>query len=247
MESTLARRPLTCVIVDDEPLALNVLAEYCAQVPFLVLKGQFQEALAAVEFLQDHPVDIVFLDIHMPQLTGLQLAQLLPTPAPRIIFTTAHAEYAAESYELPALDYLLKPIRFERFVQAAHRARAALVPAGTGATGEPAENLTEALFIRQDNRLRRLLVADLFYAEGQKEYLMLYTAAGKMLTLQSFRGLEELLPPGRFVRIHKSYLISLRHLEFVERSRVQVHGTSLPIGETYREAFLEHLRYHGRV
>ncbi|MDF7813041.1 LytTR family DNA-binding domain-containing protein [Hymenobacter sp. YC55] len=247
MESTLARRPLTCVIVDDEPLALNVLAEYCAQVPFLVLKGQFQEALAAVEFLQDNPVDVVFLDIHMPRLTGLQLAQLLPTPAPRIIFTTAHAEYAAESYELPALDYLLKPIRFERFVQAAHRARAALAPVSAGVTAEPAENLAEALFIRQDNRLRRLLVADLYYAEGQKEYLMLYTAAGKMLTLQSFRGLEELLPPGRFVRIHKSYLISLRHLEFVERTRVQVHGSSLPIGETYREAFLEHLRYHGRV
>lgn len=247
MESTLARRPLTCVIVDDEPLALTVLAEYCAQVPFLALKGQFQEALAATEFLQDNPVDVVFLDIHMPRLTGLQLAQLLPTPAPRIIFTTAHAEYAAESYELPALDYLLKPIRFERFVQAAHRARAALVPVSAGAPAEPAESLAEALFIRQDNRLRRLLVTDLYYAEGQKEYLMLYTAAGKMLTLQSFRGLEELLPPGRFVRIHKSYLISLRHLEFVERTRVQVHGTSLPIGETYREAFLEHLRYHGRV
>ncbi|WP_375436765.1 LytR/AlgR family response regulator transcription factor [uncultured Hymenobacter sp.] len=246
MEPTLARRPLTCAIVDDEPLALNVLSEYCAQVPFLTLKAQFQEALAAVEFLQDNPVDIVFLDIHMPRLTGLQLAQLLPAPAPRIIFTTAHAEYAAESYELPALDYLLKPIRFERFVQAAHRARAALALVGAGATTEPAENLNEALFIRQDNRLRRVVV-DLFYAEGQKEYLMLYTAAGKLLTLQSFRSLEELLPLGRFVRIHKSYLISLRHLEFVERSRVQVHGTSLPIGETYREAFLEHLHYHGRV
>ncbi|HEX8425280.1 LytTR family DNA-binding domain-containing protein [Hymenobacter sp.] len=247
METTPIRRPLTCAIVDDEPLALNVLAEYCAQVPFLALKGQFREALAAVEFLQDNPVDIVFLDIHMPRLTGLQLARLLPVPAPRIIFTTAHAEYAAESYDLPALDYLLKPIRFERFVLATHRARAALAPVGAGATAEPAENLNDALFVRQDNRLRRVLVADLYYAEGQKEYLMLYTAAGKLLTLQSFRGLEELLPPGRFVRIHKSYLISLRHLEFVERTRVQVHGTSLPIGETYREAFLEHLRYHGRV
>jgi len=228
-------------------LALDVLAEYCAQVPFLALKGQFQEALAAIEFLQDNPVDVVFLDIHMPRLTGLQLAQLLPAPAPRIIFTTAHAEYAVASYELPALDYLLKPIRFERFVQAAHRARAALAPIGATTTTDPAENLNEALFIRQDNRLRRVLVADLFYAEGQKEYLMLYTTTGKMLTLQSFRGLEELLPPGQFVRIHKSYLISLRHLEFVERTRVQVHGTSLPIGETYREAFLEHLRYHGRM
>lgn len=246
MESPLPRRPVTCILVDDEPLALNVLAEYCAQVPFLVLKGRFHEALAAVEFLQDHPVDVVFLDIHMPRLTGLQLAQLLPTPAPRIVFTTAYAEYAAQSYELPALDYLVKPIRFERFLQAAHRARAALGASGSVPPAELPEGNNEALFVRQDNRLRRVPVAELFYAEGQKEYLMLYTATGKILTLQSFRGLEELLPAGRFARIHKSYLISLRHLEFVERSRVQVHGTTLPIGETYREAFLEQLRYHGR-
>jgi two-component system LytT family response regulator len=246
MESPLLRRPVTCVLVDDEPLALNVLAEYCAQVPFLALKGRFHEALAAVEFLQDHPVDVVFLDIHMPRLTGLQLAQLLPTLAPRIVFTTAYAEYAAQSYELPALDYLVKPIRFERFLQAAHRARAVFGASTSVPPTELQEGNNEALFVRQDNRLRRVPVAELFYAEGQKEYLMLYTATGKILTLQSFRGLEELLPAGRFARIHKSYLISLRHLEFVERSRVQVHGTTLPIGETYREAFLEQLRYHGR-
>ncbi|MBX0291286.1 LytTR family DNA-binding domain-containing protein [Hymenobacter sp. HSC-4F20] len=247
MESALGRRPLTCVIVDDEPLALNVLAEYCAHVPFLELKGRFQEALAAVAFLQDAPVDVVFLDIHMPRLNGLQLAQLLPQPAPRIIFTTAHAQYAAESYELPALDYLLKPVRFERFVQAAHRAHAALRPPTSPTPSEPAEQADEVLFIRQDSRLHRVPVADLYYAEGQKEYLMLYTAAGRMLTLQSFRGLEELLPPGRFARIHKSYFINLRHLEFVERNRVQVHGALLPIGETYRETFLEQLRFHGRT
>ncbi|QNH62830.1 LytR/AlgR family response regulator transcription factor [Hymenobacter sediminicola] len=245
------RRPLTCVLVDDEHLALDVLAEYCAQMPFLELKGRFHDALAAVAFLQDHPVDVVFLDIHMPRLTGLQLAQLLPAPGPRIIFTTAHANYAVQSYELPALDYLLKPISFERFVQATHRARAALsqpTATVTAATPETApEGADEALFVRHDNRLRRVPVADILYVEGQKEYLMLYTVSGKILTLQSFRRLEELLPPGRFARIHRSYLISLRHLEYVERGRVQVQGTMLPIGETYREPFLELLRYHGRM
>lgn len=247
MEPAWGRRPLTCLLVDDEPLALNVLVEYCAQVPFLELKGRFHEALAAVDFLRENPVDVIFLDIHMPRLSGLQLAQLLPQPAPRIIFTTAHAQYAAESYELPALDYLLKPVRFERFVQAAHRAQAALRPTPAPTPTEPLEHADEVLFIRQDSRLHRVPVADLYYAEGQKEYLMLYTAAGRMLTLQSFRGLEELLPPGRFARIHRSYLINLRHLEFVERNRAQVHGTLLPIGETYREAFLEQLRFHGRA
>ncbi|SNC75741.1 two component transcriptional regulator, LytTR family [Hymenobacter gelipurpurascens] len=248
MEPNAPRRPLTCAIVDDEHLALNVLAEYCGQVPFLELKGQFSDALAAVAFLQDNPVDVVFLDIQMPRLMGLQLAQLLPQPGPRIIFTTAHPDYAVQSYELPALDYLLKPISFERFVQAAHRARAALgQSAVTIAPAEAPAEAGEALFVRHDNRLRRVPVADIFYVEGQKEYLMLYTGGGKILTLQSFRKLEELLPPGRFARIHKSYLISLRHLEYVERTRVQVHGTSLPIGETYRDAFMEMLRYHGKM
>ncbi|QJX46206.1 response regulator transcription factor [Hymenobacter taeanensis] len=254
MEPPISRRPLTCAIVDDEHLALKVMAEYCGQVPFLELKGQFHDALAAVAFLQDNPVDVVFLDIHMPRLTGLQLAQLLPQPGPRIIFTTAHPDYAVQSYELPALDYLLKPISFERFVQAAHRARAALghsatLPAASASAPEaPGEVLAgEALFVRHDNRLRRVPVADIYYVEGQKEYLMLYTGGGKILTLQSFRKLEELLPPGRFARIHKSYLISLRHLEYVERTRVQVHGTSLPIGETYRDAFMDMLRYHGKM
>ncbi|NVO30153.1 LytR/AlgR family response regulator transcription factor [Hymenobacter lapidiphilus] len=249
------RRPISCLVVDDEPLARKVLVDFCGQVPFLELRGQFGDALAAAAFLQDNLVDVVFLDIQMPRLTGLQLAQLLPQPGPRIIFTTAHPDYAVQSYELPALDYLLKPISFERFVQAAHRARAALLPPLAPATATAAEAATpvadpaaadEALFVRHDNRLRRVLVDDIYYAEGQKEYLMYYTATGKLLVLQSFRKLEEQLPAGRFVRIHKSYLINLRHLEFVERHRVQVRGTSLPIGETYREGLLDVLRYHGK-
>ncbi|SDX80271.1 LytR/AlgR family response regulator transcription factor [Hymenobacter psychrophilus] len=246
-----SRRPVSCIVVDDEPLARKVLVDFCGQVTFLALQGQFGDALAAAAFLQDNPVDVVFLDIQMPRLTGLQLAQLLPAPGPRIIFTTAHPDYAVQSYELPALDYLLKPISFERFVQAAHRARAALLPpAATTATPEAAAAdpaaADEVLFVRHDSRLRRVLVDDIYYVEGQKEYLMYYTATGKLLILQSFRKLEEQLPAGRFVRIHKSYLINLRHLEFVERHRVQVHGASLPIGETYREGLLEVLRYHGK-
>ncbi|OON70469.1 LytR/AlgR family response regulator transcription factor [Hymenobacter sp. CRA2] len=242
METLPGRRPLTCIIIDDEHLALGVLAEYCAQLPFLELRGQFTDAVAAVAFLQEHPVDVVFLDIHMPRLTGLQLVQLLPAPAPRIIFTTAYAEYAVQSYELNALDYLLKPVAFERFVQAVGKARVALD--GGSATAIESQQPAEAMLVRQDSRLRRVVFDDIFYIEGMKEYLMLYTAAGKILTLQSFRRMEELLPAGRFARIHKSYLVSLRYLDFVERNKVQIAGTLLPIGDTYREAFLALLRYH---
>jgi DNA-binding LytR/AlgR family response regulator len=147
--------PLTCVLLDDEPLALDVLADFCAQVPFLVVRGQFHEALAGLAFLQDNPVDVVFLDIHMPRLSGVQLAQLLPAPAPLLVFTTALDQYAVQSYTLQAADYLLKPIAFERFLQAALKvrqlaaARLALLPAALGPLATaPAPPPAEAMFVK---------------------------------------------------------------------------------------------------
>ena len=234
---------MTCVILDDEPLALDLLADYCAQVPGLELQAQFDDALAGLAYLQDNPVDLVFLDIHMPRLTGVQLAQLLPQPGPRIIFTTAYDQYAVRSYELNASDYLLKPIAFERFVQAVQKVRQQLqapatpgtVPSATTAPTEPVA--ADAMFVKNEHRLQRVAFDDLLYIEGMKEYLMLYTTTGKVLTLQSFRRVEEVLPPDRFARIHKSYLVALSHIEHVERGKVQVAGRLLPIGDTYRESF----------
>ncbi|NVO30158.1 LytR/AlgR family response regulator transcription factor [Hymenobacter lapidiphilus] len=237
---------MTCVILDDEPLALDLLADYCAQVPGLELVGQFDDALAALAFLQDNPVDVVFLDIHMPRLTGVQLAQLLPQPGPRIVFTTAYDQYAVRSYELSAADYLLKPIAFERFVQAVQRVRqqltstapAAPPPAPAVPESAPAAAAPDdAMFVKNEHRLQRVAFDDLLYIEGMKEYLMLYTTTGKVLTLQSFRRLEEVLPPERFARIHKSFLVALSRIEHVERGKVQVAGRLLPIGDTYRESF----------
>jgi DNA-binding LytR/AlgR family response regulator len=239
---------MTCAILDDEPLALDLLADYCAQVPGLELKGQFDDALAGLAFLQDNPVDVVFLDIHMPRLTGLQLAQLLP--AARIVFTTAYDQYAVRSYELNAVDYLLKPIAFPRFVQAVQKVRQQLTtppaaaPLPAGSAGE-APSAPDAMFVKNEHRLQRVAFDDILYIEGMKEYLMIYTTAGKVLTLQSFRRVEEVLPPERFVRIHKSFLVAMRCIEHVERSKVQVAGRLLPIGDTYREAFLALIRpYH---
>ncbi|WP_019946252.1 LytR/AlgR family response regulator transcription factor [Hymenobacter aerophilus] len=236
---------MTCVILDDEPLALDLLADYCAQVPGLELKGQFDDPLAGLAFLQDNPVDVVFLDIHMPRLTGVQLAQLLPQPGPRIVFTTAYDQYAVRSYELSAADYLLKPIAFERFVQAVQKVRQQLTAAPTPAAppapaapeAAPAATPDDAMFVKNEHRLQRVAFDDLLYIEGMKEYLMLYTTTGKVLTLQSFRRLEEVLPPERFARIHKSFLVALSRIEHVERGKVQVAGRLLPIGDTYRESF----------
>lgn len=234
---------MTCVILDDEPLALDVLADYCAQIPGLELKGQFDDALKGLAFLQDNPVDVVFLDIHMPRLTGVQLAQLLPQPGPRIVFTTAYDQYAVRSYELSAADYLLKPIAFERFLQAVQKVRQQLQGANSGPATAPVAAPTEAgppddaMFVKNEHRLQRVAFDDLLYIEGMKEYLMLYTTTGKVLTLQSFRRVEEVLPPDRFARIHKSFLVALSRIEHVERGKVQVAGRLLPIGDTYRESF----------
>ncbi|NML66681.1 response regulator transcription factor [Hymenobacter sp. RP-2-7] len=238
--------PLTCVLLDDEPLALDLLADFCAQIPFLTVRGQFHEALAGLAFLQDNPVDVVFLDIHMPRLSGVQLAQLLPAPAPLLVFTTAFDQYAVQSYTLQAADYLLKPIAFDRFLQAALKvrqlaaARLALLPAAprlpASTPAPPAA--AEAMFVKHGARLQRVAFADLRYIEGRKEYLLLHTGSDKLLTLQSFQRVLEALPAGQFVRIHKSFVVALRYIEHVERGKVQVAGQLLPIGDSYREAFL---------
>ena len=244
---------LTCAILDDEPLALDLLADYCAQVPFLELKGRFHDALAGLAFLQDNPVDVVFLDIHMPRLTGLQLVQLLPAPAPRIIFTTAFDQYAVQSYTLNAADYLLKPIAFARFLQAVSTVR----PAAGGAAVAPgpapvapetaAAPPADAMFVKNEHRLQRVAFDDILYVEGMKEYLLLHTTTGNILTLQSFRRVEEVLPAERFARIHKSFLVALSRIEHVERGKVQVAGRLLPVGDTYRDAFAELIRAHQQL
>ena len=253
---------LSCVLLDDEPLALDLLADYCAQVPFLELKGRFHDALAGLAFLQDNPVDVVFLDISMPRLTGLQLVQLLPAPAPRIIFTTAFDQYAVQSYTLNAADYLLKPIAFDRFLQAVNKVRpvagaaaamgsntASTLPAAVEAAAAPAAPVApaDAMFVKNEHRLQRVAFDDILYVEGMKEYLMLHTTAGNILTLQSFRRVEEVLPPERFARIHKSFLVALSRIEHVERGKVQVAGRLLPVGDTYRDAFAELIRTHQQL
>ncbi|UYZ58846.1 LytR/AlgR family response regulator transcription factor [Hymenobacter latericus] len=252
MDNATPGRKLTCVIIDDEPLALDLLAGYCAQVPYLELKGQFHDALVGLAFVQDNPVDVVFVDIHMPRITGLQLVQLLPSPAPRVIFTTAYDQYAVQSYELSAADYLLKPIAFERFVQAVNKVRH--VPASVSAVAAPAPPTPapieaapvpvapDAMFVKNEHRLQRVAFNDILYIEGMKEYLMIYTLGSKILTLQSFKRVEEVLPPDRFARIHKSYIVALNHIEHVERSKVQVAGRLLPIGDTYRDSFAATIR-----
>ncbi len=242
---------LTCVAVDDEPLALEVLADYCAQVPFVRLVATFTDGLAALAYVQAHPVDLLLLDVQMARLTGVALARMLATGPgrPRIVFTTAHPHYAVESYELSATDYLLKPIAFERFLQAVHKAYQQVHPvAAPAAAGRAdADGTTDAMFVRHEHRLQRVAFADILYVEGMKDYLYIHTPTGRILTLQSLRRVEEVLPPSRFVRIHKSFVVAINRIEHVERGKVQVAGRLLPIGETFRDGFMEVLRAHNAL
>jgi DNA-binding LytR/AlgR family response regulator len=262
MENTSAppARLLTCVVVDDEPLATSVMQRYCAQLPFLQLVGTFHDAMSALAFLQATPVDVVFLDIEMPGLTGMQLAQILPPGRARIVLTTAYQQYAVQGYELGVADYLVKPIGFQRFVQAANRlyhsagaeappAAPASAPAAAPAPAEPAPPVApDAMFVKNEHRLQRVAFDDILYIEGMKDYLMIYTAeSGKILTLQSFRRVEEVLPPQRFARIHKSFIVALNRIEHVERGKVQVAGRLLPVGDAYRESFMALIRAYNQL
>ena len=252
-------RVLSCVVVDDEPLATAVMQRYCAQLPFLQLAATFHDAMSALAYLQTHAVDVVFLDIEMPGLTGIQLAQILPPGRTRVVLTTAYDQYAVQGYELGVADYLLKPIGFQRFVQAANRlyhsfgATEAPAPAEPIAAPGPAAEThppvaADAMFVKNEHRLQRVAFDDILYIEGMKDYLMIYTAeSGKILTLQSFRRVEEVLPPQRFARIHKSFLVALNRIEHVERGKVQIAGRLLPVGDAYRDAFMALIRAYNQL
>lgn len=242
---------LKCISVDDEPLALDIIRDYILRVPFLEFVEQFDNALDAMNFLKGEAIDLIFLDIQMEDLTGIQMLKLLPV-RPQVIFTTAYSSYALQGYELDVTDYLLKPISFERFLQATNKAfdRQQLQSAQRGA--EPDEMLihnphNEFFFIKTEYRLQKVNYSDILFIEGQGDYLKIVTPKENIMTLQTFKRIEEILPEGHFVRIHRSYIISISKIDHIERNRVNIAGHLLPVSDTYRDAFFEVLGKKGIV
>ena len=251
---------LTALIVEDEPLAARRLADMLARQPEPVhILGTAEAVSQAVQLLEAGPApDVLFLDIHLADGLSFEIFEQTTVRCP-VIFTTAYDQYAVQSYTLNAADYLLKPIAFDRFLQAVSKVRQ-LVPSNPTAVAAPAAIAPEApaaalapapadaMFVKNEHRLQRVAFDDILYIEGMKEYLLLHTAsAGKILTLQSFRRVEEVLPPERFARIHKSFMVALSRIEHVERGKVQVAGRLLPVGDTYRESFAELIRAHNQL
>lgn len=225
--------PLRCLLVDDEPLALRLLASFVARVPVLALAGTCRNAQEALDALAREPVDVLFLDIQMPGLTGVELVRLA-RPEALVVFTTAYESFAVEGFALDALDYLVKPIAFDRFLQAVQKAQARRA-APAAEAGAPAGDF---LFVKVDAHTQRVPLADIRYLEGLRDYVRLHVGAPRpLLTLNSLRAFEERLPAADFVRVHKSFVVALNHIDSFHKGRLYVGEAVIPVGEAYAKAF----------
>ncbi|HWK06556.1 MAG TPA: LytTR family DNA-binding domain-containing protein [Puia sp.] len=228
--------PIRCIIVDDEPLAVSLLTDYVRKTPGLETVLSTTHVLEALQAVQEGKADLLFLDIQMPELTGLQFMKIIRKSC-KVILTTAYTQYALEGYEHDVVDYLLKPITLDRFMIAVQKVkeRWSVMP---GASPAPAIN---HIFIKTEYRIQKVNLTDIFYIEALRDYIAIHTATAKILSLESMKNMEEILPGMQFIRIHKSYIINRECIDFIERGRVVIHKEYLPIGETYREKLFSKL------
>ena len=238
---------LRCFVVDDEPLAVKMLENFIARTPFLELVASFTDPVLALSEMRTQAPDLVFLDIQMPDLSGMELSRMVPAGT-RIIFTTAFKQYAFESYEVSALDFLLKPIRYQKFLEAAEKAREwfTLKEAASSAPASVPEAKTSTFF-KVDGALRKVELADILYVEGMKDYVMVYLASQRqpLVTHVTMKGMEEMLPAGQFMRIHRSFIVALDKVASVSATGdVKVGNRLLHVSDAYRDAFDAYLREH---
>ena len=230
---------IRCLVVDDEPLALNILEDYISKVPFLSLVKSTTSAIEGLSLVQSGAVDLVFLDVQMPELTGIQFLKIINGKC-NVILTTAYSQYALDGYELDVVDYLLKAIAFDRFYKAAqkvlqsHNSLPAPAPEATSAA-----NNNDFIFVKAEHKIRKIYLNDILYIEGLKDYISIFTKDERVITLQNMKKMEESLPEKSFVRVHKSYIVALGKIESIERSRIQIGDKIIPIGDTYREYFFK--------
>lgn len=227
---------IKCIIVEDEPLAAKVLADYISQVPFLDLQGTFKDAILATEYLHANTVDVIFLDIHLPKLKGMAFLKTLTHP-PAVIITTAYHQYAVEGFNLNVTDYLLKPFEFERFLIAVNKVRTT----NKETTDLPlAEDKKDYLFLNVQKKKVKILFSEIVFIESQREYIKIVTTKKEYLSKMSTHEIEALLPPQLFKRIHRSFIVSVGKIDSYTSDEVEVNGVSIPVGRGYRDS-LENL------
>ena len=232
--------PIDCLIVDDEPIARDIIRTYCAHLPYLRVAGECGSALEARAVLMQQKVDIVFLDINMPVMDGISFLKTLKTP-PQIVFTTAYKEYAVDAFDLAACDYLLKPFSLERFIVAVDKAMEKLKPAGDTPINSGESKEDDFLFLKSDGKIYKIMHDDLLYAEANGNYTRVCTLQHTLLPAMTFSGFEELVPKSRFLRIHRSFIINKSKIDHIEGNRVFIQNTEIPIGSNYREQFLRQI------
>lgn len=232
---------ITCVVVDDEPMALNLVESYVEKTPFLELKKKFSSAIEAMEFVKTNPVDLLFLDIQMPDLTGIEFSKMLPKET-RVIFTTAFDQYALEGFKVEALDYLLKPFDYAEFLVAANKAFT-WFELTKGKKQPVVSEEKEFLFVKSEYKQLRIKLADVLYFEGLKDYIKIWLKdiPKPILTLMSLKSLEEELPETQFMRVHRSFIVSLKNVEVIERSQIIINKQRITVSEQYKNKFLEYV------
>jgi DNA-binding LytR/AlgR family response regulator len=220
---------INCIVIEDEPLALQKLEGYIRQVPYLNLIGSFDNALDALGFLKtDERVDLLFLDIRMKQLSGIQFLESIQVK-PSVIITSAYDQYALKGYELDVADYLLKPFSFERFLTSVEKVHKNLQTNQQTSAGY--------LFVKTEYRIEKIELNDILFIQGMKDYLQIHTLSGKIMTLQTFKHLQRVLPETEFVRVHQSYMVSVSKIEHIERNRIRIGNELIPISDSYKDAF----------
>jgi two-component system, LytTR family, response regulator len=219
---------INCIIVEDEPLALKRTKEYVGKIPYLNLLQSFDNGFEAIGFLKNQQIELIFLDIKMDELSGIQLLESLDRK-PYVIVTTAYTEYALKGYELSVIDYLLKPFSLERFIQAVEKVSCQL-------DKSPKDN-RDFFFVKTEYRIEKIFYQDILFIEGMRDYRCIQTNSKKIMTLQTFTELVQELPKSKFCRVHKSYIVTLDKIDLIERNRIKIKDKLIPISETYKENF----------
>lgn len=225
---------INCIVIEDEPLALKKINEFIGEVEYLNLLMSFDNAITAISFLKNNPVDLIFLDVRMKKLSGIQFLESIQQK-PKVIITTAYDEYALKGYELDVSDYLLKPFSFERFLKSVEKVYSVIENKKVGQN-------TGYIFIKTEYRIEKIELKDILFIQGMKDYLQICMADKKIMTLQSFKKMIQVLPENEFVRVHNSFIVSLSKIENIERNRIKIGENSIPISESYKDNFYNLLK-----
>ena len=240
---------MKCIIIDDEPLAIDIIESYCKALSNVDVISTFTNAIEALEFINNNSIDLVFSDIEMPNISGIELIKSLEGKVPYFIFTTAYPEYALEGFDLNAVDYLVKPIPFPRFLKAANRVKEMMrlnvstafnVSSATGDTAATVASVDDFIFVKSEYENVKIDIKSIIHIQGLKDYLKIYSEGSKpILTLMSLKSLEEELPETQFMRVHRSFIVSLKNIDVIERSQIIINDQRITVSEQYKSKFLE--------